>query len=479
MLRNTRFVSMAALLAGAAFLVACGGSGSSTVAGGGGGGANTSPTVVSAGDASADSVVAAVVTISAITATSASGSEQLLAAPAQIELTHLDGIRAPLAMFQLPEGTYNSVSVTVKSAQITYVDSTGSVQTASATIPSTNATETITLNPALNVNDTGATDVRLDFDLADSLNIAAGTVTYTPHIAVLAARVKDETGSASHIHVAGTVNSTDTAGNKIAVTTASGMPVTLSVNSSTSYDDSLTLASLQSGTGIHAVATLNSDGTLTATSVADTNGGTKVDSSSRLDNGIVTAVTRDSNGTLTSFQMVVGDGLNSADIGQVVTVNIGAGTAFKGSAAATNAGVGATAFDQSQIFIGQAVWVAGSVGTSANTIVATEIRPAEVGLDGMTTTAVTAGSNGANTLTISPSNMSFASFAVVNVDANSSADYSGQGLTSSTVGSLAVGSPVTVRGFLVQTGTGLTTATTLYTTSLRENAAATALTTVP
>ncbi|MGH3182314.1 MAG: DUF4382 domain-containing protein, partial [Streptosporangiaceae bacterium] len=181
--------TLGSVVAGAVLLAACGGSMNSP---------NNpsptgifSPTVVSVGDAPMSSVVAALVTISAVSFTSSSSTVQLLSQPRKVELTQLGGIRAPLVLHPLPAGTYTSLSITVSAAQITYIDpNTGKVVVASAAIPSTSATTSITLTNPLVVNDAGATDIRFDFDLQKSLDLTNGVVTFTPSISAAVAHVK-------------------------------------------------------------------------------------------------------------------------------------------------------------------------------------------------------------------------------------------------------------------------------------------------
>ncbi|MGH9392656.1 MAG: DUF5666 domain-containing protein, partial [Terriglobales bacterium] len=333
--KRLQLVSLAAAFASAAFLAACGGSGTSSTSNNNPSG--SSPAVISAGDAPMSSVLAALVTVSAVSMTSSSCTVQLLDQPRAIELTHLGGIRAPLGLHALPLGTYTSLSLTVSAAQITYIDSTGKVVMASATIPAGKGTATITLNPALNVNDTGATDIRFDFDLQSSLDLSGTTVTFTPTIAAAVARVKDEDQDAKEIHVNGKITAVGASTITLA-TDDSGLSVTLNVSSSTKFDDGLTLASLQAGAEIHAEGDLNSDGSITAEEIDDIDGGGDVDSSHRVDGGIVNAVTLDSNNTLTGFTMVVRDSDDSQNLGHTLAVQVTSATLFKDSMNAQTAG---------------------------------------------------------------------------------------------------------------------------------------------
>lgn len=456
----TRNSSLAALLAAAVVLGACGGgSAVSPISSNTPSTGSSSPAMITAGDAPMSSVLAALVTVSAVSVTNASGTVQLLNQPRTIELTHLGGIRAPLDDHALPQGTYTSLSLTVSAAQITYIDPTsGKPVTVSATIPAASATATITLNPALVVNSTAATDIRFDFDLQKSLDLTGSVVTFTPVISAAAAEVNGESDNERDVDINGTVSAVDTAKNTITLTTDdTGLSVTLNVTSSTEFGDSMTLASLQTGTEIHTEVKLNSDGTMTALSVEAANGGGTVDDNSREDGGIVTAVTLDSNKVLTSFTMVVSDSVREGSLGQTITVQVNSGTLFKDTLTAQNAGL--ASFDATQVFPGQGVWVAGTK-SGTDTALATEVRPAAVNPFGLTSAAVQTGSGGGFVISLLlDANTSFAKFAnlsTLTVDTNANTVFDGQTLTSATVASLPLGAPLVARGFLSLSGTTIT-----------------------
>lgn len=445
-------------LAAALTLSGCGGSSAtSNTSANGGSNPGASPTVVSVGDAPMSSVLAAQVTISAVSFAGNSGNVSLLAQPRTIELTHLGGIRAPLVMHPLPQGTYSSVSVTVSAAQITYIDSSsGQPVTATATIPSAQATQTITLNPALTVSDSGATDLRFDFDLQQSLDLTGSTVTFTPVIGAAVAHVKDEDKDARRIHVDGTVTATDATAQTLTLTTDEGLAVTLNITNTTAFDDNLTLAGLTTGTAVETVATLNADGSLTALSVEDADAGTEEGEQGRVAGGIITGVTRDSQNQLTGFTLVVRNTMHPAWFGQPITVQVNNATLFKDSLRATAAGL--ATYDQSSIFAGQGAWVAGAaVAGSSDTMLATEVRPAAVNPFGLTSGSVTATAGGFAIPLLLDAQTNFAHFANLSalvVETNAQTVYDGNGLTATTVANLAVGSPLVARGFLAAGSSG-------------------------
>lgn len=452
--------SMAATLAAAVLLAGCGGNSGVSLNGGAGANGNASPTVVSVGDAPMSSVLAAMVTISAVTFTSSSGTVALLKQPRTVELTHLGGIRAPLCLQPLPQGTYTSMSITVTAAKITYMDATtGQPVTATATIPAGSATVTITLNPALQVDDSGATDVRFDFDLQKSLDLTGGTVTFTPAIGGAVARVKDEDDDARHIHVDGVVSATDTAKQTITMSAGdSGLSVTLNVTSSTRFGDGLSLSSLTVGSAIDTEDSIGPDGALTALEVESADDGDVEQQQGQVDGGVVTAVTRDSQKQLTSFTMIVRNcGEDDGCVGESLTVQVNNATQFKDSMMATAAGL--VSYDQSSIFPGQGVWVAGTnVQSATNTVLAVTVRPGAVSPLGLTSAAVQANGSAGFSLTLLLDNQTnfaqFAGLTTLTVDTNAATILDGGTLTSSTLPGLAVGTPLVARGYLAAGASG-------------------------
>src|SRR5437868_13235293 len=78
-------------------------------------------------DAPHDELVSFSLTLNSIALTDTAGkTTSLLASPATIEVTHLNGIQAPLVTAKIPQDTYVSATLTYSNAQVTYIDpSTG------------------------------------------------------------------------------------------------------------------------------------------------------------------------------------------------------------------------------------------------------------------------------------------------------------------------------------------------------------------
>jgi len=120
-------------MAGLCTLLGCGSSSSSptpsTMA-------SAAPMVVTVSDAPLSNILSAQVTISAVSvsAGSASSSVSLLTQPVTVELSGLGAVQEPIEITNLAFGAYNSATITVSAAQVTYINSAGQVTTATATL---------------------------------------------------------------------------------------------------------------------------------------------------------------------------------------------------------------------------------------------------------------------------------------------------------------------------------------------------------
>ena len=392
----------------------------------------SSPTYVSAGDAPMANVLAAEVTFSAITATDASGnSVSLLAAPATLDLAHLGGARAPIAVGSLGADSFASISYTISGVTVSYVDGTGTVQPnvaatlscgantttctftpAAGTAPATVAV-TVTLTNAkgpapLVVGDSTATDVGLEFNLASALDLTGTTVTFTPNATVSASQVENEAAPPT-LELDGTVSSANASNNSVILKMASGVSAQEAFTTG-ALDDNLTVAAVQPGTVLYTKATLNTSGSFTATTAEDPNGGVALGTGDEVVSGIVTATTVDNTTTpptLTSVTVVPNQSTNSAtgtaDLGTAITIPVASTTLIKDTAPATAAGL--ATFDQTQVFPGQSVMLAwtdiAATKTAPASMIADEIRPAPVSTSGTSASAVTA-TSGVSSFTLVP-----------------------------------------------------------------------------
>lgn len=447
-------------------------------------------------------VLAAEVTIGSITAANANGSTTtIMANPATVELTHVGTSSTLVNVNPLPQGTYNSVTFTITAAQVTYLNAgvvtvastpAPSGGTANLTIPPASASLTETFSPALEVNWQNASQLALEFDLAQSLSVdnSTGMVTFAPSTTATSpsasVTLTQVAGAAPVVlHVNGTVASINPTKNSLVLTTDSGYSETVYANSSTVGS---AVVDLNTGAAVRTDAAINADGSLTALTLetadnglAETiaSGSTATAASGTVDEGVVTSPAAGS-ASSTSFTMVVTNSTNAALVGQQITVNLNPGsntTVLAADPAAAYVGQSATlTFDASQIFAGQAVWVAGktdATSTATNTIVdATNVMQSPVSLDATTgTVTATVGSDGTTDtafnfpLTASfsglPSGTAVAGVAVTCAAVGSNpapsgcmaANLAGPYLSSSTeILKTPAGNTVGARGYLTQTG---------------------------
>lgn len=435
-------------------LVGCGGS--SSPVNNNGTPPPSAPAIVSVQDAAMDGVVSAEVTISGVTVNGkltdgTAVQASVLSKPRTVELTELGGVRAPLELSSLKEGTYDSVTVTVSAATVTYLDpNTGQPVQAQAKLGAGGA-GTFNFNPALRVDSTNGVDLHLDFNIPKSFDLTSGTVTFTPVIAAAAARIDKEKDDDRKFRAVGSVTATDS-GSITIQTLDSSLPVKFTVDSNTDFADGVSLSSIQVGAVVVVHAVVQGDGTFLAKEIDPVEAGEKEGGQfNDTGAGTVLAVTTDTSGNLTSFQMVTRGRFFTDHIGRKLTVNVDANTTYKLPVEAQHAGV--TAFDASQIFPGQTVLVAGmDVDAQAGTLTAREIRLFP-GFHHGTLAAAVQGTapNFALSLTLDPLG-TFALLskaATLNVAASAETTY-GDDLDISQVASLALGAVLRVRGYIVQ-----------------------------
>ena len=279
-------------------------------------------------DAPADNVVAFEITVNSVVLTDSNGnSVSVLPSPAEIELAHLAGTMEPLALSNIPQGTYSSAVITVASPEATFINpATGQLMEKNATLASNTAT--ITFNPALTLGN-GVTSINFDFNLANSVSIdASNNVSVTPSFTVATATVAAE--DAQHEDdgeiedMAGAVASVSA--NSFSISTLqNSQQLTFAVNSSTQFDGIGSLSALTKGMIVQVNAVTQPDNSLLAKSVE-----VEVDSSDGLEAaGLVTQV---SGSPATQFSMVVQDEAASSPmappLGSPLTVSITSATTF-------------------------------------------------------------------------------------------------------------------------------------------------------
>ncbi|HSA93078.1 MAG TPA: DUF5666 domain-containing protein [Terriglobales bacterium] len=291
----------------------------------------TSSVLVNFGDAPVDSIVAFEITITSVTLTPSGGGAifTVLSTPTRIELTHLNGTVEPLAIRNIPEGSYSSATINVSNPEVKIIDSgTGLPVELNASLSSTSAT--VNFSPAISFGTT-PTALNFDFNLAASVVIAPPNATVTPtftgSLSAIAAQNEQEEETGEIEDITGVV--TGTSGSSFTISVPqTAQNLTFATNSSTEFEAPLTgVASLTTGLIVEVDALTQTDGSLLAT---------KVEAEIENDNDAleVEGLITDLIGLPpTGFHMVVQDGAASGTIapalGATITVNLDSNTQFR------------------------------------------------------------------------------------------------------------------------------------------------------
>jgi hypothetical protein len=319
--------------------------------------------LVNMGDSPADGVLECAVTISAMSFTNTSGTSVpvTISSPMTIELAHLRGTMAPLVMPSIPQGTYNSASITISSATVTYM--TSSSHNPQQQVINSPATVNIPLNPTLTVG-SGAMVLNLDLNLASSVGMSGGTVTFTPTFNTSVATASSSaTASPEQGGMFGIVgNVTGTSSSSFTMNTLQGMPMTCTTNGTTfagmNGQNMTGMGMMSSGQDVIVNATFQANGTCNANSVTDMMGANGV-----MPIGIITATTGTPATSMTIFpDNGIGAGMMASFLANGITINL-SGSATYGIDDAGVSMSGApfpVTFGASNLAVGQNCSMAGS-----------------------------------------------------------------------------------------------------------------------
>jgi hypothetical protein len=230
-------------------------------------------------DAPMASVTSFTVQVQGVSATDASNNTvQLLSGTPTVDFARFNGLQTLLDMNDVPVGTYTSISITLGSATIGYlnVPSGGgepTLATEAATYPSsaTTYTYTETLAKPLVVAEAGApVGLRVDFDLRKSIGVdSSGAITgaVTPTFDISTVKNSD-TGGYIDTLVAGVV-SVNTTAQSFVVQGPHGQQFTINVNANTEWENSESLSDLTTSSIVEVSGALDkADQTLDADDVA-------------------------------------------------------------------------------------------------------------------------------------------------------------------------------------------------------------------
>ncbi len=415
---------------------------------------SATPMLVTVGDAPLSNILSAQVTISALSLTPSAGGSavSLVAAPRSVELSGLGAVQEPLESEQIPLGTYNSVSATVTAAQVTYINASGQVVTGNAAVAQ--QAITVALSPALVVTTSQSVQLRLDFNLAKSFDLTGTTLTFTPAINTAAAAVNSETGSEKEVEVTGSVVAIRSSSITVQ-STNSGAQSIFAVNSGTQFSANAPAASIQVGAIVDVHGSVQADGTLLAATVSASMDGQAKGKNQSGGKGIVTAVTADASGNVTTFSFVPRQDYSGQSNNTPVTVTLTSSTVYGISQDAVQSGIQAAAFSNGEIFMGQAVQVLGS-GTAANAITAQEVDLSAESFPG-TLVAAPQGASSSFTFTLQlPASSyltTYQTLTTLNATTNAQTEF-GNGLDAATFNSAAASTSVDAHGYLLRNTSG-------------------------
>ncbi|HLY43310.1 MAG TPA: DUF5666 domain-containing protein [Terracidiphilus sp.] len=209
--------------------------------------------------------------VQAFTASDCSGTGvDLMSGSPTVDFARFNGLQTLLDMNNVPAGTYNCVQVTLGSATIGYLDTTGepTIQTEPAML--TTNTVTATLNHPMIVAQNGApVGIHLDFDLRKSIEVQNGSITgnVTPTFNIKAVNNSDPGAYIDEFDAA--VLTVDTNAQSFTIQGPHGRQFTVNVDGQTEWDGGASLSGLTANSIVQVSGFLDrADATIDADEVA-------------------------------------------------------------------------------------------------------------------------------------------------------------------------------------------------------------------
>lgn len=392
--------------------------------GGGAGGSSTTPpspptptptaktaVQVNIGDSPADWMLAFSMNISSMSLTGSNGTASVVSGSTPLEMMHLMGMMQPLAMVNMPQGSYTGASVTIPSATVMYMDPTTKVPV-QATIASP-VTVNITFASPITVRATPMA-MGFDLDLASSVTMSNGNLAINPVFHI----TSGTQGSGNAMDPAnggiqqmmGSISSVS--GNSFVMTSMqAAQNFTFTTNSSTSFSGT-SMGSMTNGMLVVVDASLQSDGSLLCTRIRS-----MMNSGGVMGGGIITSVTGLPATSLTMImQNGAGTGIMSSFFASGVSITLSGGTTYQIDEDNMDmAGLPFTpVFDQNHIYVGQSVMPISSSGmmsggmgggmmggsSMAGTMTASQLELVPQGLRGTASAAIASGTTTSFTLNL-------------------------------------------------------------------------------
>jgi hypothetical protein len=335
-----------------------------------------------------DQIVKFELSVSSLTLTGSSGTSNtgnLLSKTSEVEFVHQAGSFEPLALVNIPPGTYSGASITVGNPELVVLNN--AVPPAPVKIPVTlsSTSVTVTFTAPITVTSSTSSVINFDLDLANSVVLSgtpptSATVNAKFNVTTSTANNSDEdSGEMDDVH--GSVTTIAAPNFTIQTKTST---ITFATDSTTQFKDGITsLAQLKVGDIVEVDGTTKPDGSKLATKVEVEEG-----QSGEEAEGVITAVTGSPATQITLAHQV--DSSNSTTPPVTVDVAIGTGTTFSVRTDKLNLSGTVPAFDASHIGKGQRV-EADAGSSTATPIVADKVKLREQALVGTVSAASSAG----------------------------------------------------------------------------------------
>lgn len=361
-----------------------------TGCGGNNGVINAGPTnaTINTSDAVNDQIVKFELSVSSLTLTGSAGTSttgNLLSKTSEVEFIHQAGSFEPLALVNIPPGTYSGASLTVSNPEVVVLNNAVPPAPVKITATLTSPSVTVNFTSPINVTSSSSSVINFDLDLAGSVTLSGTPPTsasVTPKFNVTTATANnadEDSGEMDDVH--GSVTSIAAPNFTIQTKTSS---ITFATDSTTQFKDGITsLSQLKVGDIVEVDGMTKPDGSKLATKI-------EVESSQNGEEaeGIITAVTGAPATQITLAHQVDSSGTATAPVTVDVTLN--ASTAFSVRTDKLNLGGATPAFDASHIGKGQRVEA--DTGNNATTpIAASKLKLREQALVGTVSGASASG----------------------------------------------------------------------------------------
>lgn len=435
--------------------------------GGGGGGVSVSQTTppatspptstavqINLGDDPADRLLAASVTINSVALTTASGSSvTVMSSPRPMEMMRLMGTVAPLAIANVPQGTYTGATMTFGGATVLHMDpATGQTMQRQVTGP---MSASVTFPSAMVV---GASPmvVNLDMNMAMSVAIdAAGNVALTPMLTAQTGTMRaggfDPEDGGMH-GVTGMVGAMTGAGGPFTFSAMQGLSgMSMGTGAGTQYMGMSGMGMMGNGLMISVDAMPQPDGTWSVSNIQ-----WRMGAGGAMTGGVVLSMTGSpTTQVVLAMHDGAGAGMMASNLAGTTTVNIGDSTTF--SIDSTGIDLSslpfAPSFDRASLSKGQRIealsaaqaMAGGGMGgmMGGSTVTATSVRLGQQGLRGTVSSYVQSGTSATFVLTLA-ADSAFAGL----TGASSIAVYQRAATQLRGASAISNGSTVQVRGLL-------------------------------